>query len=196
MGKTIAIANLVGRLRRFDAVQVLLLSRGAAAMNASSVRHEHRQQQTLTPRLQQAVRLLQLSSLDFALEVSQAMGNNPFLEVDEAEPPASESADSERVSVDDLPQPSSEQAGEIPVENWEGEGWSQYTTNRNNNSGDRDFDFADITPADQSLRDYLLAQSSWLTSSERDGRLMSTIVEALDEDGFALDIVSYSRSND
>ena len=48
-------------------------------MNAPVIRHEQRQHQTLTPRLQQAVRLLQLSSLDFAQEVNQAMGNNPFL---------------------------------------------------------------------------------------------------------------------
>ena len=54
-------------------------------MSAPVIRHEQRQHQTLTPRLQQAVRLLQLSSLDFALEVNQAMGNNPFLEPDEAE---------------------------------------------------------------------------------------------------------------
>ncbi len=52
-------------------------------MNAPVIRHEQRQHQTLTPRLQQAVRLLQLSSLDFAQEVNQAMGNNPFLEPDE-----------------------------------------------------------------------------------------------------------------
>ncbi|MDQ3189949.1 MAG: RNA polymerase sigma-54 factor, partial [Pseudomonadota bacterium] len=48
-------------------------------MSAPVIRHEQRQHQTLTPRLQQAVRLLQLSSLDFALEVNQAMGSNPFL---------------------------------------------------------------------------------------------------------------------
>ena len=55
-------------------------------MNAPVIRNEQRQHQTLTPRLQQAVRLLQLSSLDFAQEVNQAMGNNPFLEADEARP--------------------------------------------------------------------------------------------------------------
>ena len=51
-------------------------------MNAPVIRLEHRQHQTLTPRLQQAVRLLQLSSLDFAQEVQQAVGSNPFFEED------------------------------------------------------------------------------------------------------------------
>src|SRR6476469_5586788 len=39
---------------------------------------------TLQPRLQHAVRLLQLSSLDFAQEVHDAMGRNPFLEVEDS----------------------------------------------------------------------------------------------------------------
>ena len=41
---------------------------------------EHRQQQGLSPRLQRAVRLLQMSSLDFAQEVYDAVGTNPFLD--------------------------------------------------------------------------------------------------------------------
>lgn len=39
------------------------------------------QQTALTPRLQQSVRLLQLSSNDFAQELEQALATNPFLEV-------------------------------------------------------------------------------------------------------------------
>ena len=45
---------------------------------ALQTRTEQRQHQTLTPRLQHAVRLLQLSSLDFAQEVMDAMGKNPL----------------------------------------------------------------------------------------------------------------------
>lgn len=39
-----------------------------------------RQQTVLTPRLQQSVRLLQMSTLDFTREVAQALDTNPFLE--------------------------------------------------------------------------------------------------------------------
>lgn len=42
-----------------------------------------RQQTTLTPRLQQSVRLLQMSTLDFSQELAEAIANNPFLEADE-----------------------------------------------------------------------------------------------------------------
>lgn len=43
-----------------------------------------RQQLALTPRLQQSVRLLQLSALEFAQELQQALATNPFLEEEEA----------------------------------------------------------------------------------------------------------------
>ena len=159
-------------------------------MNAPVIRHEQRQHQTLTPRLQQAVRLLQLSSLDFAQEVNQAMGNNPFLEPDEAvdaEPTVAplNGADAPLSSEAPAAPASAENTAEAPADNaWEGEGWSQYGTARRNNGPDYDFDFSDITPADQSLRDHLLAQSKWLTSSARDRTLMATIIDGLDDDGF------------
>ena len=35
---------------------------------------------TLTPQLQQSIRLLQLSTLDLELEISQALADNPLLE--------------------------------------------------------------------------------------------------------------------
>src|SRR6195952_4227781 len=52
------------------------------AMGSMDFRTEQRQTQTLSPRLQHAVRLLQLSSLEFAQQVHDALGKNPFLEED------------------------------------------------------------------------------------------------------------------
>lgn len=157
-------------------------------MNAPVIRHEQRQHQTLTPRLQQAVRLLQLSSLDFAQEVNQAMGNNPFLEPDEVEPeaPAASEGNVDSPAVDEAPAASDGAAttAETPAEAaWEGDSWSQYGTPPRNNGGDGDFDFSDITPANLSLRDHLLAQSKWLATSPRDRALMATIIDGLDDDG-------------
>jgi RNA polymerase sigma-54 factor len=159
--------------------------------SAPTIRHEQRQQQTLTPRLQQAVRLLQLSSLDFAQEVQQAIGNNPFLEPDESDPDSAAST-----APASTPQ---EVAAEAPLmgtvteiaavdptpdNSWEGEGWSQYGNTRRNNGSDHDFDMGDITAADESLRDHLRGQLQLLASSPRDRTLMMTIVEALDDDGY------------
>ncbi|MDP9043840.1 MAG: RNA polymerase factor sigma-54, partial [Pseudomonadota bacterium] len=53
-----------------------------------TLKHEHRQQQTLTPRLQHAVRLLQMSALDYEQELRDMMQRNPFLEVEEPSAPS------------------------------------------------------------------------------------------------------------
>jgi RNA polymerase sigma-54 factor len=52
-------------------------------VGSMELRAEHRQVQTLSPRLQHAVRLLQMSSLDFAAIVRSKLGENPFLEDEE-----------------------------------------------------------------------------------------------------------------
>ncbi|HEY9274560.1 MAG TPA: RNA polymerase factor sigma-54, partial [Achromobacter sp.] len=63
-----------------------------------------RQQMTLAPRLQQSVKLLQMTALEFTTAVEQALASNPFLEdADEQEaeqspamavfPPAADAGD-------------------------------------------------------------------------------------------------------
>ncbi|HLO94176.1 MAG TPA: RNA polymerase sigma-54 factor, partial [Burkholderiaceae bacterium] len=49
----------------------------------TELRTSQRQTQTLSPRLQHAVRLLQMSSLDFSAMVHDMLGRNPFLEAAE-----------------------------------------------------------------------------------------------------------------
>jgi RNA polymerase sigma-54 factor len=58
------------------------------------------QQLTMTPQLQQAIRLLQLSTLDLQSEIQEALESNPMLEVEEAEHQSSDSP-SERTDQHD-----------------------------------------------------------------------------------------------
>jgi RNA polymerase sigma-54 factor len=58
------------------------------------------QQLTMTPQLQQAIRLLQLSTLDLQSEIQEALESNPMLEVEEAEHQSSDSP-SERIDQHD-----------------------------------------------------------------------------------------------
>src|SRR4029453_1489267 len=109
-------------------------------MTQTRLRQEHRQQQTLTPRLQQAVRLLQLSSLDFAQEVSRAMESNPFLEADEADGESASGSSATPVAetreVPPLPRDPVTEAPQITVVDaqpdpqadgeWESSAWAQY----------------------------------------------------------------------
>ena len=77
---------------------------------------------TMTPQLQQAIRLLQLSSLDLQQEIQQALYDNPLLEIAEEEYPAQDSqtpnsaaeqpsAERDHTASDSASQSSDSQAG-------------------------------------------------------------------------------------
>ncbi|MBS1135579.1 MAG: polymerase subunit sigma-54, partial [Burkholderiaceae bacterium] len=169
-------------------------------MSQTRLRQEHRQQQTLTPRLQQAVRLLQLSSLDFALEVNRALETNPFLENDEAAADgdaghrtpqtdvARENLAATRETLADAPQVTVIDAAPDPRADgeWESSAWAQYGSpgSKRVNGSESDVDFAELASVDESLRDHLKTQAHLLPVSERDQVLMATVIEALDDDGY------------
>ena len=70
------------------------------------------QQLTMTPQLQQAIKLLQLSTLDLQMEIQQVLQSNPLLEVDEGdEDPGAEGEQEEREPL--------AQASEGPMEHLE-----------------------------------------------------------------------------
>jgi RNA polymerase sigma-54 factor len=58
------------------------------------------QQLTMTPQLQQAIRLLQLSTLDLQQEIQEAIESNPMLEVEEGFDPPGQTADYENNDLD------------------------------------------------------------------------------------------------
>jgi len=165
-------------------------------MNATAptTRLEHRQHQALTPRLQHAVRLLQLSSLDFAQEVQEAMGKNPFLEHDDSAPGDSAGTGSEAVGAGALSPP----AETVPVEPpsasdmaadtaWERDSWQQAPARSSMSSGgggDSDAAMMEMVAADVSLREYLYSQVNVLPLSDRDRVLVGAIIESLDDDGY------------
>ena len=156
---------------------------------------EHRQQQTLSPRLQRAVRLLQLSSMDFAQEVHDALGKNPFLEVEESdsENSAEENTNGPEASGDDLfkddsrheasPSDSADSANSAEAdgerENWQADGLSG---NRRND--DSDASLMDLRAVDVPLTQHLHGQLNVLPLSERDLALARVIVDSLDDDGY------------
>jgi RNA polymerase sigma-54 factor len=121
-------------------------------------------QLALTPRLQQSVKLLQLSAMDCVQELHQAMALNPFLEeiTDAAESAAGDELFEEPIDSDfeqsDAPAAMSG-ADELPD-------WTEWTA----------------SPA--SLRDLLKEQLLLLGLTERDFALANVIVDALDDDGF------------
>lgn len=147
-------------------------------MNAPAFRLEHKQHQTLTPRLQQAVRLLQLSSLDFAQEVQNALGKNPFLEAEDS--PADVATDGQPANT------VAEAPGAVPEmdRSDERDSWQQTSSSAKSSSGDTDTRMMEMVAADVGLREHLHTQSHVMPLSDRDRVLVGAIIESLDDDGY------------
>ncbi len=121
------------------------------------------QQLTLTPRLQQSVKLLQLSALECVQELHQAIAQNPFLEE------ALENGDTHS-QAEDADSTTSEDLDFSSV----GAGSASEDTP----------DWTEWTAAPCTLRDQLREQLLVLGLTERDFALANLIVDALDDDGF------------
>ena len=156
---------------------------------ALQTRTEHRQHQTLTPRLQHAVRLLQLSSLDFAQEVQDAMGKNPFLEADEsAADAAAAGGDDSAAATPSAPDNAAADAQSAAPEadtTWERENWQTTggSGNSANSTGDSD-GVMEMVAADVDLRQQLHSQINVMPLTDRDRVLVGAVIESLDDDGY------------
>jgi RNA polymerase sigma-54 factor len=151
-------------------------------MTFPTLRTSQRQVHTVTPRLQHAVRLLQLSSLDFAQEVHDAMGRNPFLEVEEAAHEALPGDDIANAGEIDLKTPAAEQS--IADSPYERDSWQQSSSSVRTQGAESDVGMLDLIAADVGLRPFLRTQINVLPLSRRDHALACAIVESLDDDGY------------
>ncbi len=137
-------------------------------MSTLSLQAGHALHTTLSPRLQRAVRLLQMSSLDFSQAVRDALDQNPFLEQDEGTPVA----DLPLADPEDVP------GAQAP----EGIGWGADPVGRAR-SEDADGVF-DTLVAPASLADHLMGQLNLLPLPQRDWAIAAAVIESLDEDGY------------
>jgi RNA polymerase sigma-54 factor len=127
-----------------------------------------KQQLTLTPRLQQSVKLLQLSALECVQELHQAIAQNPFLE---------ESAESTEAS--DQRSEREEAAEEDPRADLDFS-----LSGGSGGGGEETPDWTEWTASPSTLHDSLREQLLLLGLGERDHVLANLIIDALDDDGF------------
>lgn len=147
-----------------------------------------RQQLTLTPKLQQALRLLQLSSLEFNQEVEAALSTNPFLE--EAEPPTTEAQAAVPVAeAAGTPEPTIADApvGEAPAAQEETAAeesmdWSDSGVGRASDSDDGDW--TDWSEAPVSLHEHLRNQLLLWPLSDRERTLAHLLIDELSDAGY------------
>jgi RNA polymerase sigma-54 factor len=133
---------------------------------------------TLTPQLQQSIRLLQLSTVELNQEIERLLMENPALEREDAEsghetaPHAAAASGSEAA-----PEPAPERAA--PESDWSAD---IAATWRGGDDEDSDRNFA--TPDTPTLRDHLRAQLSLVNLGNRDRVFVELLVDALDDDGY------------
>ena len=141
---------------------------------------------TLTPQLQQSIRLLQLSTLELNQELERILQENPLLERDDdvreqQQPPSepvAQSVDSAPAEAQAAESGAAESDGgdfgaldDAPVGSHRDEG----------EDGEYQQQVAEDAP---SLRMHLLGQLSLTKLSERDRRLVSLLIDSLDDDGY------------
>lgn len=149
---------------------------------------------TLTPALQQSIRLLQLSTLDLEAEVARALAENPLLELEGEglQAPGSQGAvvRVNEVSEDPMASAGVSQADqEAPINvtsdfdhSVEREGQEFSAESRHS----RDDEMADRPEAarESNLREYLLGQLGTTRLGKRDAAIVELLIEELNEDGF------------
>jgi len=140
---------------------------------------------TLTPQLQQSIRLLQLSTVELNQEIDRLLMENPALEREDHEDGGGGGGGGETAAS--APAQPSSSTSSTPTEPTPGEtDWSADIasnwrgTSDDEEDGDRNFGTAD-TPT---LRDHLRSQLSLTNLSERDRALVELLIDALDEDGY------------
>ena len=144
---------------------------------------------TMTPQLQQAIRLLQLSSVELQLEIQQALESNMMLELEEGD----ETEDENQAAPVDAKSSSIEVSTDRDVENipdelpvdsqWDDiyDGGLSYSTV----SGDGESTFYENQDIEEkSLHNHLLWQLNLTQTSDKDRAIAVAIIDALDDDGY------------
>ncbi|HWI36142.1 MAG TPA: RNA polymerase factor sigma-54 [Burkholderiales bacterium] len=120
-----------------------------------------RQHLTLTPQVQQALKLLQMSALEFAQEMEEALTANPFLEENPDAPPASRDTG----TMDDVVVPQ-ESTPSGPAADREQDDWGG------------------ANEAQPTLQQHLREQLMISPMGERDRALAHMVIDSLDDDGY------------
>jgi len=160
---------------------------------------------TMTPQLQQAIKLLQLSTLDLKQEIQEALESNLMLETEE-EGTRRDDAETDRIKTDNETnnsQPASENTSndpnneteikieseampdELPVDTvWDDIYDSVTPVSSGSVGGDDGQDFLNQQTAGESLQDHLIWQMQLTPFSPNDLAIAEAIIDSISEDGY------------
>lgn len=145
------------------------------------MRHELRQKLVMTPKLQQAIRLLQVPALELQQMLKQELVINPMLEEPEEVDDAAEEAVEERNEDDE---------GEFKARETEID-WDRYLkdgfemgTRASGEREEQDDSYERVPVAKPTFEDYLMSQLRMAIDSEDEIKIGEFIIGSLDPNGF------------
>lgn len=165
---------------------------------------------TMTPQLQQAIRLLQLSSLELQTEVQDALESNMMLELDEddaeagdpnqeTEPAVSNSSSDDNVDTESALQQDSI-PDDLPVDSVWDDVYDPLSYQASGSTADPELNGYDNQAGPgESLHEYLRWQLNLTPTSETDRAIALAIIDAMDDDGYltlSLEEIHESLSTD
>ncbi len=158
------------------------------------------QQLTMTPQLQQAIRLLQLSSLELKAEIQEAFESNPMLETDEDQETESQVIEHPQAEkdTDDIHEITEKGTlpDDLPVDSqWDDVYEPSYTPTRQNNEDYSDYLDNQSSEENDSLQQHLLWQLELSSLSDLDRVIATTLVDSLDESGYLQEALENLHDN-
>ncbi|MEJ2360935.1 MAG: RNA polymerase factor sigma-54 [Gammaproteobacteria bacterium] len=151
---------------------------------------------TMTPQLQQAIKLLQLSTLELQQEIQEVLDSNLMLEVadegeeypspgnteatpeTQAESETSQEQSSDNLEMDSIPE-------DLPVDSaWDDIYDNIQTAPASSNYSDDDREYEITDTSSESLHDHLRWQMQMTTFSDTDMLIAEAIIDAINDDGF------------
>ena len=140
---------------------------------------------TLTPQLQQSIRLLQLSTVELNQELERYLAENPLLERADFGPEGSTAP----MATGEAPGNAQEAADSESAAERPGSSDEDFSFSDDPSPGPRrgerdDDDFTDVAAAEPSLQESLIRQLQLTPLTERDKRLALLVIAHLDEDGY------------
>lgn len=141
------------------------------------------QQLTLTPQLQQAIRLLQLSTLEVNQESERLLDENPFLEREEddpSQPYAYGDAQSNPQTAGSTSEHGAAEREAAPNDS----DWAIPSFSTSSNTDDDDAGFGEVAADKPSLRDHLISQVNLSLLETRDKQIIGLLIDALDDNAY------------
>ena len=137
---------------------------------------------TMTPQLQQAIRLLQLSVLDLSAQIQEALEENVMLEMED---------------LPDVPKTSAETTAEIETikaeDSWQSNSMERIQDGGWNGEGRPISEFAD--QSGQTLREHLLWQIELEDFTLREAVIGEALIDAINDDGYLIDDLDEIRES-